>query len=327
MNFTTNFYYVRIEIDRAVANQNVRSIGVALETTCGDGTVSAHEACDDGAKVNGDGCSATCTVESGYECTGSPSVCSLLCGNAVKDAGESCDGADLGGEDCLSVPGGFTGGTLACTASCTFDTSACVSAVCGDGAINGSDTCDDGNAVSGDGCSSTCAVEAGYQCTGEPSICTLICSAGTFTGGTCTVNETNDPLEMDYCILQSPPTLTAPADTPTASIFARVFEASFTEAAGSNPAISAQIGFGPLAADPSVNPSSYTWSNATFNVQLGNDDEYQGQFIAPAAGSYSYAARFTRDNLHWTYCDLDGAGSNAGLAFSAAQLGVMTVTP
>ncbi|MCE9672855.1 Ig-like domain-containing protein [Myxococcus stipitatus] len=44
-------------------------------------------------------------------------------------------------------------------------------AVCGDGAIDGSELCDDGNPRSGDGCSSTCEVEPGYTCTGEPSIC------------------------------------------------------------------------------------------------------------------------------------------------------------
>lgn len=44
--------------------------------SCGDGTVSAAtEGCDDGNTVSGDGCSATCTVETGYLCTGAPSVC------------------------------------------------------------------------------------------------------------------------------------------------------------------------------------------------------------------------------------------------------------
>jgi hypothetical protein len=62
-------------------------------------------------------------------------------------------------------------------------------------------------------------------------------------------------------------------------------------------------------------------------VQVGNDDEYQRQIIAPAAGTYAYGYRFSLDGLQWTYCDLDGAGSNSGLDFSSAQLGSMTVTP
>ena len=34
------------------------------------------------------------------------------------DAGEACDGADLGGLDCVGAGGGFTGGTLGCDAAC-----------------------------------------------------------------------------------------------------------------------------------------------------------------------------------------------------------------
>ena len=42
---------------------------------CGDGAVGGTEACDDGNMMAGDGCSATCTVESGFICAGSPSTC------------------------------------------------------------------------------------------------------------------------------------------------------------------------------------------------------------------------------------------------------------
>ncbi|MEM4710898.1 MAG: myxococcus cysteine-rich repeat containing protein [Candidatus Woesearchaeota archaeon] len=43
---------------------------------CGDGIVHSSEECDDYNHNNGDGCSSTCTVEQGYYCEGSPSVCS-----------------------------------------------------------------------------------------------------------------------------------------------------------------------------------------------------------------------------------------------------------
>jgi hypothetical protein len=46
-----------------------------------------------------------------------------VCGNSVKEDSEQCDGTDLGGATCVSQ--GFAGGTLNCSASCTFDTSAC----------------------------------------------------------------------------------------------------------------------------------------------------------------------------------------------------------
>ena len=56
---------------------------------CGDGINSNFynqtiiiEACDDGNRVSGDGCSADCLfVEPGYECLEWGKPCTLLCGN------------------------------------------------------------------------------------------------------------------------------------------------------------------------------------------------------------------------------------------------------
>src|SRR5262249_56736562 len=49
-----------------------------------------------------------------------------VCGNGVKETGEACDGADLGGQTCESVTSGFVhGGTIVCTADCKLDTSDC----------------------------------------------------------------------------------------------------------------------------------------------------------------------------------------------------------
>ncbi|MBI3888448.1 hypothetical protein HY311_01500 [Candidatus Nomurabacteria bacterium] len=45
------------------------------------------------------------------------------CGNNVIDAGEQCDGINLGGSSCLSR--GFASGSLSCTSICTFNTSIC----------------------------------------------------------------------------------------------------------------------------------------------------------------------------------------------------------
>ncbi len=44
-------------------------------STCGNGAVEGAEECDDGAPKDGDGCDSHCRIESGWECSGSPSVC------------------------------------------------------------------------------------------------------------------------------------------------------------------------------------------------------------------------------------------------------------
>jgi hypothetical protein len=48
---------------------------------------------------------------------------SPVCGDALVNGLEACDGTNLSGATCQSL--GLGGGTLACSASCTFDTSGC----------------------------------------------------------------------------------------------------------------------------------------------------------------------------------------------------------
>ena len=47
------------------------------------------------------------------------------CGNGVIEAGEECEGIDLGGQTCQGL--GFSSGVLNCGADCLFDTSSCIS--------------------------------------------------------------------------------------------------------------------------------------------------------------------------------------------------------
>lgn len=138
------------------------------------------------------------------------------------------------------------------------------------------------------------------------------------------VNETDVAGELDFCVLQFPAATTTASGAMSEMIFARVFEAGVTETPGAQATVRAQIGYGPASTNPQAE-SGWTWLDAAFNLQVGNDDEYQLQLTAPAAGSYRYTARFSTDGLAWTYCDLDGAGSNAGLTFEPSELGVWTV--
>jgi cysteine-rich repeat protein len=83
---------------------------------CGDGFVTGIEGCDDGALVNdqptppvgGDGCSANCTVEEGWNCEvpvgGTASQCETDCGDGIIAGAEICDdGDEAPGDGCSDV--------------------------------------------------------------------------------------------------------------------------------------------------------------------------------------------------------------------------------
>lgn len=54
-------------------------------------------------------------------------------------------------------------------------------AACGDGVLEApTELCDDGNVLLGDGCNGTCQTEAGYVCTGAPSLCCFAEAASGF---------------------------------------------------------------------------------------------------------------------------------------------------
>jgi len=59
-----------------------------------------------------------------------------ICGDGAAGTGEECDGSDLKGQSCASL--GYTGGTLACYADCTLNTSSCLTGGGGGGGGGGS---------------------------------------------------------------------------------------------------------------------------------------------------------------------------------------------
>lgn len=159
--------------------------GNACFKTCGNGTVESGEECDDGDSDSGDGCSATCVEENGYSCIGAPSVCSTSCGDGVVAGTEVCDDGNLSGGDacsprCLLTVGQTCAASGVCDSGyCNPNTNQCaVLTSCGNGSLDEGELCDDGNTATGDGCGASCSIEAGYSCTGNPSVCAVTCGDG-----------------------------------------------------------------------------------------------------------------------------------------------------
>ncbi|HEV8322087.1 MAG TPA: hypothetical protein VG389_10765 [Myxococcota bacterium] len=118
--------------------------------TCGDNVHEGTEACD-GSDLNGESCTTmglgVGTLVCAGDCTFDTTGCTT-CGNTTIDAAEDCDGSATPPvdplDDCTTIGMGFVGGTLGCSATCTFDTSLCTAPPgCGtDMIISGTEDCD-----------------------------------------------------------------------------------------------------------------------------------------------------------------------------------------
>jgi cysteine-rich repeat protein len=182
---------------------------------CGDGVVAGGETCDDQNQTNGDGCSASCTVEAGYSCAGSPSTCSPICGDGIVAMTESCDdGNQSNGDGCSAVctteAGYFcTGSPSTCSDlnECLVNNGGCsINATCTNTVGSYTCACNPGYVGNGITCSqvvATCTdgiqngTETGVDCGG--GICAPCapgqgcnvasdCASGNCSGGVCVAN-------------------------------------------------------------------------------------------------------------------------------------------
>lgn len=140
----------------SATSSSARPTVIREKAGCGDGLLILPEACDDGNKVAGDGCSASCTRETGFDCNvyAQPSVCKERCGNGAVSPREKCDDGNTDNDDGCSKNCTLEYGYKCSTASPNVCTE-----VCGNGLRTTNEACDDGNTTSNDGCSATCTSE------------------------------------------------------------------------------------------------------------------------------------------------------------------------
>lgn len=109
---------------------------------------------------------------------------------------------------------------------------------------------------------------------------------------------------------------------PTESVYGQVWIDGLTQQPGQTQGLISQLGFGPENTD--ATGAGWTWTDATFNTDNGNNDEYMGRLLPEAAGAYHYLYRHsTTGGQTWTYCDRDGIVSPAGYG----NPGVLTANP
>ncbi len=142
------------------------------QAVCGDATVQRRlgEQCDDGNITNGDGCSATCQIETN-QCTepnpldyngdlkfsASDAVIftSYYAANDARADVNKNSVVDYGDYLCARP---YYGGQLAYTCGLVC---APYTPICGDTHKDAGEQCDDGNTTNNDGCSATCQTEGG----------------------------------------------------------------------------------------------------------------------------------------------------------------------
>jgi len=139
-------------------------------------------------------------------------------------------------------------------------------------------------------------------------------------------------VSVDWCVLKYPESTTTAPNAPSEPIYGQVYVEGCTETAGSPcGSVTAQVGHGPAGADPSLDPSLFSWTDAEYNSAFApedgseeaNNDEYMAQITEDEEGTYKYAYRMSGDGgATWTYCDLD-PGSEDG--FSPSMMGTLTV--
>jgi cysteine-rich repeat protein len=165
--------------------------------TCGDTVVEGTELCDYGtANNNGQVCAngSAPMYGIGNACVACNACMTTIavdyCGDGdVTTPNEACDGSNLNAKTCVTQ--GFSAGTLACSATCGFDTSGCTYALTVMKTGTGSVAADTGG------------INCGSTCTGQYTAGTMVTLTATtsgtlaWSGGGCTGSATTCVVTMD----------------------------------------------------------------------------------------------------------------------------------
>src|SRR3989339_694039 len=127
------------------------------------------------------GCALICT--NGNPCP----LCHVQCPSSSSSSRSSSASAIPAGSSSSAVassagPSSVSSAAQTSQSSSSSQAVSSVGALCGNRVIETGEQCDDGNVVPGDGCGQICQREAGWVCSGVPSVCTTVCGDGIRAG-------------------------------------------------------------------------------------------------------------------------------------------------
>jgi hypothetical protein len=113
---------------------------------------------------------------------------------------------------------------------------------------------------------------------------------------------------IGFANLQWPPTLTHTVSVVdrTDQVYGQVWIDGLTALPGATPTLRAQLGMGPEGSQPDGN-AAWTWVEASFNMDAGNNDEFIASLLPETTGNFDYVFRFNfMGQSEWVYADLNG---------------------
>jgi glycosidase len=129
---------------------------------------------------------------------------------------------------------------------------------------------------------------------------------------------------IGWANLQWPPAIIQPIGfgSYTENVFGQVWIDGVTSQPGPTENLRAQVGFGPEGSNPAGN-AAWSWSEAVFNTDVGNNDEFMAQMLPQQVGLFDYVYRYsTNGGLSWLYADLNGPVATGGLPPNPGKLTV-----
>ena len=114
------------------------------------------------------------------------------------------------------------------------------------------------------------------------------------------------PNSVDYIKLLAPTSITSFVDASAETVLVEIWEPGITGGEGAGPGLTVEFGFGPAATDLPGNPGQFSWMDAQYSGESGNNDIWSYVPVSDVAGTFGYTFRASVDGTNWVYADSTG---------------------
>lgn len=116
--------------------------------------------------------------------------------------------------------------------------------------------------------------------------------------------STTSAYSITYANIQYPDFTNSINEGSSITYYGQVYSAGLTDSAGEGSLIDAWLGYSTTNSDPSG--TGWTWVPATYNIDVGNNDEYQATLTGLTPATYYLAYRYRIGAGSYVYGDING---------------------